>query len=105
MEVRSAEEMRAIAKEKYREHYASVRKKRPKERLLEYKLRSGWEPLCAFLYKDVPDVAFPKVNETASMQEKVSIITRRGMKNLLKAALLGVAPVLLSLALLRAFYH
>ncbi|KAG6988577.1 hypothetical protein G7Y79_00070g096760 [Physcia stellaris] len=88
MGVHSAEEMRSLAKNKYREHYASVRKTVPKERLLEYRLGSGWEPLCTFLGKEVPDVEFPKVNETASMQEKMAIIARRGVKNLLKRALL-----------------
>lgn len=88
MGVHSAEEMRNVAKEKYWEHYASVRKIVPEDRLLEYKLGSGWEPLCTFLGKEVPDVEFPKVNETASMKEKMALIGRRGMKNLLKRALL-----------------
>jgi hypothetical protein len=49
----------------------------PKERLLEYELGSGWDPLCAFLGKEVPDVLFPRANESAIMQEKVDILIVR----------------------------
>ena len=94
MGVHSAEEMRGVARERYREHYASVRKMVPGERLLEYRLGSGWEPLCAFLGKEVPDVEFPRVNETAAMREKMAIIARRGVKNLLKRAMRGVKNLL-----------
>ncbi|KAF2195141.1 hypothetical protein K469DRAFT_722441 [Zopfia rhizophila CBS 207.26] len=34
------------ARETYRNHYEMVRRKVPKERLLEYKLGSAWDPLC-----------------------------------------------------------
>ena len=78
MGAHSAEEMRKAARRKYREHYALVRERVPKERLLEYELGSGWEPLCAFLGKEVPDVEFPRVNETASMHEKMRIRRQTG---------------------------
>ncbi|KAH8748905.1 hypothetical protein F5883DRAFT_378143, partial [Diaporthe sp. PMI_573] len=35
----------------------------PSEQLLDFKLADGWEPLCLFLGKDVPDVSFPHINE------------------------------------------
>lgn len=34
----------------------------PSDRLLEFHPKMGWEPLCAFLGVDVPDVPFPRVN-------------------------------------------
>lgn len=34
----------------------------PKERLLVYDVKQGWEPLCAFLNVPVPSTPFPKVN-------------------------------------------
>lgn len=34
----------------------------PKERLLEWEVGDGWEPLCKFLGKPVPEVAFPHSN-------------------------------------------
>ncbi|PGH16543.1 hypothetical protein AJ79_01649 [Helicocarpus griseus UAMH5409] len=54
------------AQETYRRHYENVRKLVPPERLLEYKLGSGWAPLCEFLGKEVPppDVEFPWLNES-----------------------------------------
>ncbi|EEH20498.2 hypothetical protein PABG_07854 [Paracoccidioides brasiliensis Pb03] len=54
------------AKDTYRRHYAMIRRIVPQERLLEYKLGSGWEPLCKFLGKEVPgpEVEFPCLNES-----------------------------------------
>lgn len=105
MGVHSKEEMRIKAKGKYYEHYASVRKTVAKERLLEYQLGSDWEPLCAFLDKEVPNVEFSKVNETAFMHEKMFIIARRGLRNLLKRALLWLVPMVLAFFVLRAYYY
>ncbi|KAG9256220.1 efflux pump antibiotic resistance protein [Emericellopsis atlantica] len=51
------------AKNVYRAHYALVSKITPKERLLEFRLEDGWEPLCQFLGKDVPEEPFPRLNE------------------------------------------
>lgn len=34
----------------------------PPERLLEWSVQDGWEPLCNFLDKPVPDEPFPHVN-------------------------------------------
>ncbi len=34
----------------------------PPERLLNFHPKMGWEPLCAFLGVDEPDVSFPRVN-------------------------------------------
>ncbi|KAJ6484576.1 hypothetical protein DFH09DRAFT_1340011 [Mycena vulgaris] len=39
----------------------------PPERLLEYEVKKGWAPLCAFLGKDVPTVDFPRTNDTKTM--------------------------------------
>ncbi|KAI4095342.1 MAG: hypothetical protein LQ344_001640 [Seirophora lacunosa] len=98
MRVGSEEEMRRVARDKYSEHYAAVRAAVPRERLLEYELGSGWGPLCAFLGKEVPPegVEFPRVNETAAMQEKFSIIAWRGLRNVGRKLLLMVlAPLVL----------
>lgn len=37
----------------------------PKDRLLEWSVEDGWEPLCEFLGKTVPDEPFPHVNSAA----------------------------------------
>lgn len=37
----------------------------PQDRLLEWTTDDGWEPLCQFLNKPVPDIEFPHVNTKA----------------------------------------
>ena len=67
----------------YRRHYALVRSLVPKERLLEYELGSGWEPLCGFLGKEVPEIDFPRLNEGKVMQRKVDLLIKKsGMRAL-----------------------
>jgi hypothetical protein len=34
----------------------------PADRLLDYRVQEGWEPLCRFLDVKVPDEPFPRVN-------------------------------------------
>ena len=48
-------------------HYDEVRSLVPKDRLLEYKVTEGWEPICDFLNVPVPkDCPFPNVNDNAN---------------------------------------
>ena len=48
------DQVRVRSKGAYRHHYRDVRDMIPKERLLDFDLKDGWEPLCAFLGKPVP---------------------------------------------------
>ena len=51
----------------YTDHNAYILAKVPKDRLLEFHPRDGWEPLCAFLGHDVPEgTEFPNVNDAKS---------------------------------------
>lgn len=36
----------------------------PKDKLLIFDVKQGWEPLCKFLGKPVPNVPFPNVNDS-----------------------------------------
>lgn len=65
----------------------------PKERLLEWCVEDGWEPLCEFLGKPVPDEPFPHVNAAAGWQGQEM---KLGMKYI-KGAATNLA-VILSLA-------
>ncbi|KAK7225017.1 hypothetical protein V2G26_013020 [Clonostachys chloroleuca] len=47
----------------YIRHYEFVRSSVPSTQLLDFNLADGWEPLCSFLGKPVPDVPFPHINE------------------------------------------
>ena len=44
----------------------------PADRLLEYEVKQGWEPLCDFLGVAVPAEPFPHLNDSASFQKMVS---------------------------------
>ncbi|KAL6401054.1 nad dependent epimerase [Ilyonectria robusta] len=78
--IRSHKDAELKARQKYREHYALVRSITPKERLLEFKLEDGWEPLCKFLGKEVPTSEFPRLNEKAWLDEKASLLVKEGLK-------------------------
>ncbi|KAI1326731.1 efflux pump antibiotic resistance protein [Xylariaceae sp. FL0255] len=82
MQSRTKSEMQEKAKAHYRAHYANIRESTEPSRLLEYQLSSGWEPLCQFLGKPVPDVPFPRVNESAAMEAKIQGVVKKGMKSI-----------------------
>jgi hypothetical protein len=69
----SLESIKPRARDAYEEYYRRVREAVPIEsgRRLEYTLGDGWEPLCEFLGKEVPDVEFPRVNDRASHSAKI----------------------------------
>jgi hypothetical protein len=52
----------------YLDHNIRVKNECPKEKLLVYEVSEGWEPLCKFLDKPIPDVPFPHVNDTFEFQ-------------------------------------
>jgi hypothetical protein len=54
----------------YVRHNQYIRDTVPKEQLLDFKLSDGWEPLCQFLGKEVPDVPFPHVNDSKEYAER-----------------------------------
>jgi hypothetical protein len=53
----------------YRKHVQHVITVVPREQLLQFDVRDGWEPLCDFLQKAVPAEPFPKVNERRAFIE------------------------------------
>lgn len=84
----------------YRAHYAHIRhllKDQP-ERLLEYKLGSGWEPLCEFLGKEVPEVPFPHVNESATHDEMGDVVRVIMARRAAHFVFLRLLPVLVLVA-------
>ena len=60
------------ARKVFEEHEAAVKAAFPPERLLVFEPKQGWEPLCAFLGKDVPGEPFTHVNDTAEFKKRVS---------------------------------
>ena len=54
-----------------------------KDNLLILDLSKGWEPLCEFLNKPVPDVPFPHLNKNSSLLE--TVLTQHPVANQLHA--------------------
>ena len=61
----------AHAKRMFEQHNAAVQAELPPERLLVFEVKQGWEPLCAFLGKPVPDQPFPHVNDSAEFSKLI----------------------------------
>jgi hypothetical protein len=89
----SRKEILVKARDVYEEYYRSVRAAVPPERMLEYHMGDGWDPLCAFLDVEVPDVPFPRENEASNHAEEV-----KARKRLMWTAGIKLAvPVILGL--------
>lgn len=56
----------------------------PKERLLEWTVEDGWEPLCEFLGKPVPDEPFPHTNTAAGWHNHEDQIAKMYMMEALQ---------------------
>ncbi|KAJ7455868.1 P-loop containing nucleoside triphosphate hydrolase protein [Mycena latifolia] len=91
-----------IAKARFTAHYSEVRALVPKERLLEYRVGEGWESLCEFLEKDVPDEAFPRVNDTQAFHSQMAMKVLRSWG---QAAVKYVLPAVLVSAILFLYGH
>ena len=55
----------------FNRHNEKVRAEVDPDRLLVHEAGQGWEPLCAFLGVAVPDVPFPRSNDSASFRDNV----------------------------------
>ncbi|KAF3481167.1 uncharacterized protein GIQ15_03926 [Arthroderma uncinatum] len=69
-EAKDIEEIRKNPRAAYDRHHREIEEVVPPGQLLHYKMGDGWEPLCEFLGKPVPDMEFPWVNETAELKKK-----------------------------------
>ncbi|KAF2095780.1 hypothetical protein NA57DRAFT_78562 [Rhizodiscina lignyota] len=91
----------------YNDFQEHVHKNVPADRLLEYNVKEGWEPLCHFLGKEIPDVAFPHVNDAAAFHDGTENAMRKQQERLqwlvLGTCLFIVAPGALMLGSLTRF--
>jgi hypothetical protein len=55
----------------FREHNAHVKRIVPRENLLIYDVREGWEPLCEFLGKSVPKTEYPNLNDQVKYKKEM----------------------------------
>lgn len=56
-------------KKLFNAHIEEVKRVVPADQLLVLELGEGWDRLCHFLGKEVPDVPYPSVNSTAEFVE------------------------------------
>ena len=89
-------------------HNLYVKSVVPKEDLLIWNLKDGWEPLCNFLGKEIPDGPIPHENKTGDVEwlrnhGYRTNIYAVGMRNLVKNLLVLLVKFLFGLYLLNCF--
>lgn len=87
---------RAEAVAAFERHIADVRAHVPADRLLLYRVRDGWEPLCAFLGVPVPTTPFPRENSRATFRRRLRksftrVIVRRAAGAVAVAVVVALA--------------
>ena len=98
-------QVKARSKDAYKHHYRDVRDliADDKERLLDFDLKQGWEPLCQFLGKPIPDTPFPHENDKDSNKKSFEELGIIAIKHILRNALAGAAAIGAPLA--AAYYY
>ncbi|KAI9712298.1 MAG: hypothetical protein M1820_001511 [Bogoriella megaspora] len=87
---KTPDEIDEHAKETYERYYEEVRRLVPEDRRLEYRLGSGWEPLCTFLGVDVPEgVDFPRENDKSAHGEETAARLKKLRMALVKVVIPG----------------
>jgi hypothetical protein len=83
----------------YNNHLENAHKYIPADRLLEFNVKQGWEPLCRFLGKEIPNVPFPHTNDAAYFNSTIYQTIREQQQRLqwlvIGALFLVAAPVAL----------
>ena len=85
-----------FGKRVFEEHNESVRRAAKPGNFLEFQCKEGWEPLCEFLGKDVPNEPFPSGNQREVFQQRIAARDSALIKKLALTALevAGVVTVL-----------
>lgn len=96
----SEETFRKRGKEIHAAIHDEIRHIVPKERLLEYRLGDGWDPLCKFLGHEIPRMPFPRINESAEFKDRGVVMAKRAVLRIAKRSL----PVLAALAAVGGAY-
>ncbi|KAG8627819.1 hypothetical protein KVT40_003692 [Elsinoe batatas] len=63
----------------YERHIAWLKEVVPEDRLVFFDVRDGWDPLCASLGLETPDVAFPNINDGAAIEAFAQETIRKGL--------------------------
>lgn len=68
-----------VTREHWERHVEYLERVVPKERLVWYDVKEGWEPLCRVLGKEVPREMFPRVNDGKAIEDMAGSMVRRGL--------------------------
>ncbi|CAI6338615.1 unnamed protein product [Periconia digitata] len=88
----------AALQQAYINHYAYVRSVVPSSNLLEFESKQGWEPLCRFLGKDIPNEDYPRTNDSADMVKKFGILYWRALARVSLIPLSGLLVLALAIS-------
>ena len=65
----------------YERYNEEVKQAVPSEGLLLYEIAEGWEPLCRFLDRAIPDGPFPRVNSTDEFRGRFKLDNNNERRN------------------------
>jgi len=85
-------EDKTAAINRYHEHTQEVKSQIPPGKLLIFSVDQGWAPLCEFLGKEIPQTAFPRANDKATMQKR-----QRQLSLFVRALVTIVAIIIIAL--------
>ena len=77
----------------YTDSISEVKNVVPKEKLLVFSVKEGWEPLCKFLDLPMPIESFPQTNDTKMMKRTIKIIRIASY-----CLVFGLVPVILGIS-------
>lgn len=60
-------------------HVEYLKRVVPKDKLLFFNVKEGWEPLCKALGKQVPDVPFPRINDGEAIDRLAKKMVTKGL--------------------------
>lgn len=63
----------------YNRHMEWLKEIVPADRLVFLEVKDGWEPLCKALGKDIPDVPFPRINDSEAIDTFAAKTAKRGL--------------------------
>jgi len=68
-----------FAEKVFKDHIQSVKEYVPEEKLLLFEAKEGWEPLCTFLQKPIPDIPFPHSNKKEDFPQMLKKLVKGEM--------------------------
>ncbi|KAJ3521965.1 hypothetical protein NM208_g13061 [Fusarium decemcellulare] len=94
----------------FKEHYEQLEKRltNDKRPYLEWSVEDGWEPLCEFLGKPIPDAPFPNGNKGSgqfqdNMEEATKDLVRNAMRNMAISSVFLASFVVRVMALFKSY--